>query len=116
MDGPDLNEIPVPEIVTSLGTMPGVAALPIRKELPDVLVMEDGRVSRARSSGRSGGRKLSVCLSITRSGRCRRRRGMWWGERSVTAGAGWSGEVPAGAADVWARGKARACDWDFYAG
>ena len=48
VDGPDPNEIPVPEIVTSLGTMPGVTALPIRKELPDVLVMEDGaRVTSA---------------------------------------------------------------------
>jgi Abhydrolase family len=48
VDGPDPNEIPVPEIVTSLGTLPGVTALPIRKELPDVLVMEDGaRVTSA---------------------------------------------------------------------
>jgi hypothetical protein len=40
--GLDPNEIPVPPIVTALGTLPGVNELPVRKELPDVLVMEDG--------------------------------------------------------------------------
>src|ERR1700710_633814 len=40
--GPDPREIPVPEIKTSLGTLPGVGALPEHKELPDPLVMNDG--------------------------------------------------------------------------
>ena len=39
---PDPREIPVPPIATSLGTMPGVNDLPLRKEMPDVLVMNDG--------------------------------------------------------------------------
>jgi hypothetical protein len=39
---PDPREIPVPPIATSMGTMPGVAELPIRKQMPDVLVMNDG--------------------------------------------------------------------------
>jgi len=40
--GPDPNEIPVPRIVTKMGTLPGVSELPVRKEMPDVLVMDDG--------------------------------------------------------------------------
>jgi hypothetical protein len=40
--GPDPREIPVPPIPTALGTMPGVSDLPLRKEMPDVLTMNDG--------------------------------------------------------------------------
>jgi len=40
--GPDPKEIPLPEIVTPLGKMPGVKDLPVRKELPDVMTMNDG--------------------------------------------------------------------------
>ncbi|HTS19887.1 MAG TPA: alpha/beta hydrolase family protein [Verrucomicrobiae bacterium] len=40
--GPDSRETPVPSIKTSMGTMPGVNDLAIRKELPDVMVMNDG--------------------------------------------------------------------------
>ncbi len=39
---PDPAEIPLPIIKTSLGTMPGVNDLPIRKEMPDVMTMNDG--------------------------------------------------------------------------
>ena len=42
ISGPDPREIPVPTILTSLGTMPGVDALPDHPEMPDVLVMNDG--------------------------------------------------------------------------
>ncbi len=41
-EGPDPKEIPVPEIVGSLGRLPGVSVLPVRKALPDVLTMNDG--------------------------------------------------------------------------
>jgi hypothetical protein len=40
--GPDPKEIPIPEIKTDLGKMPGVNELPIRAELPDAMVMNDG--------------------------------------------------------------------------
>ena len=40
--GPDPAEIPVPPIQTSLGVMPGVNDLPVRPEMPDVMVMNDG--------------------------------------------------------------------------
>ena len=40
--GPDPREIPIPRIETKMPARPGVNALPIRKDLPDVLVMNDG--------------------------------------------------------------------------
>ncbi len=40
--GPDPKEIPVPPIKTALGTLPGVNDLPVRKEMPAVLKMNDG--------------------------------------------------------------------------
>ena len=40
--GPDPREIPVPPIKTPLGTMPGVNELPVRTNLPDAMVMNDG--------------------------------------------------------------------------
>src|SRR5262245_23061119 len=41
-NGPDPREIPIPEIKTELGSMPGVKDLPVRNGLPDPLVMNDG--------------------------------------------------------------------------
>ena len=41
-DGPDPREIPVPRIEAPLGKLPGVNALPVRKEMPDVMVSGDG--------------------------------------------------------------------------
>src|ERR1051326_523303 len=40
--GPDPLEIAIPEIKAPLGTMPGVKDLPVRNELPDPMVMNDG--------------------------------------------------------------------------
>jgi len=40
--GPDPREIPVPRIQTLPGTLPGVRELPIRLEMPDVMVMNNG--------------------------------------------------------------------------
>lgn len=40
--GPDPAEIPLPEIKTAFPRLPGPDALPIRRELPDVLAMNDG--------------------------------------------------------------------------
>ena len=46
--GPDPHEIPIPAIKAPVAGMPGVDALPVRKELPDVMVMNDGtRVTTA---------------------------------------------------------------------
>lgn len=41
--GPDPREIPIPRIKTSLGILPGVRELPVRKEMPDVMMMNDGK-------------------------------------------------------------------------
>ena len=47
--GPDPREIPIPSIRTPMGSLPGVKDLPVRKQLPDVLVMNDGtRVANSR--------------------------------------------------------------------
>ena len=47
--GPDRKEIPIPAIKTPMGTLPGVDQLPVRKELPGVMVMNDGtRVTTRR--------------------------------------------------------------------
>jgi hypothetical protein len=40
--GPDPREIPVPPIKTPMGRLPGVAELPVRKEMPDIMTMNDG--------------------------------------------------------------------------
>jgi hypothetical protein len=40
--GPDPREIPIPRIQGPLGNLPGVEKLPVRKDMPDVLLMNDG--------------------------------------------------------------------------
>jgi hypothetical protein len=40
--GPDPKEIPVPRLPGPLGILPGVAQLPVRPTLPDILTMNDG--------------------------------------------------------------------------
>lgn len=40
--GPDPREIAVPPIETAMGKLPGVDELPLRRDLPDVMTMEDG--------------------------------------------------------------------------
>src|SRR5271157_4764937 len=40
--GPDPREIPMPVIKTPMGTLPGVNELPVRKELPDIMLMNGG--------------------------------------------------------------------------
>jgi hypothetical protein len=42
VSGPDPKEIPVPEIRTALGVLPGVSDLPVRQELPDPMVLNNG--------------------------------------------------------------------------
>ncbi len=39
---PDPREIPIPRIEAPLGRLPGVAELPLRKEMPDVMTMDGG--------------------------------------------------------------------------
>jgi len=47
--GPDPKEIPIPAIRTAVGTLPGVKDLPVRNELPDVMVMNDGTRVKTRA-------------------------------------------------------------------
>jgi len=48
-NGPDPHEIPVPPIKTPIGRLPGVDELPVRKELPSVLVTDAGSKITTRS-------------------------------------------------------------------
>ena len=41
-DRPDPREIPLPPIKTNLGSLPGVNDLPVRPEMPDALLLNDG--------------------------------------------------------------------------
>src|SRR5690349_3555091 len=41
--GPDPREIPIPPIKTPMGRLPGVADLPVRREMPDVLLTNAGK-------------------------------------------------------------------------
>jgi hypothetical protein len=41
--GPDPREIPLPPIRTAMKAMPGVKGLPVRVEMPDPLISNDGR-------------------------------------------------------------------------
>ena len=45
---PDPREIPVPRIQTAMGALPGVKELPLRREMPDVMLMSDGRMVKTR--------------------------------------------------------------------
>jgi hypothetical protein len=40
--GPDPREIPIPRIDAPMGTLPGVNELPVRRDMPDVMVLQDG--------------------------------------------------------------------------
>jgi hypothetical protein len=46
--GPDPREIPIPRIKTPMGILPGVRELPVRKEMPDVMTMNNGKKVTAR--------------------------------------------------------------------
>ena len=48
-NGPDPREIPVPPIKTPIGRLPGAEELPVRKEMPDVLVTTGGSKVTTRS-------------------------------------------------------------------
>ena len=41
-EGPDPREIPLPRIKTPMGIKPGVTELLVRKDLPDIMMMNDG--------------------------------------------------------------------------
>ncbi len=46
--GPDPKEIPIPRIKTAMGILPGVRELPVRKQMPDVMTMNDGKKVETR--------------------------------------------------------------------
>ena len=61
--GPDPREIPLPRIQTKLGELPGVKELPVRKEMPDVLAMNDGTRVTTRQQWEKRRREMRRILS-----------------------------------------------------
>ncbi len=61
--GPDPREIPIPAIKTSVGKMPGVTELPVRKEMPDVMVMNDGTKVTSRQQWRKRREEIKRILA-----------------------------------------------------
>jgi hypothetical protein len=61
--GPDPREIPVPRIKTAPGTLPGVNELPIRRELPDVMVMNEGKRITTRAQWEKRREEMKRILS-----------------------------------------------------
>jgi hypothetical protein len=72
--GPDPREIPVPRIKTPMGILPGVNELRVRKDLPDVMVMNDGAKVTNRLQWEKRREEMRRILPTTRSDRCRRLR------------------------------------------
>src|SRR5437763_198668 len=60
--GPDPREIPIPRIKTPMGTLPGVSELPIRRELPDVMVMNDGTKVTTRAQWQKRRKEIARIL------------------------------------------------------
>ena len=75
-NGPDPREIPVPRIKTPLGILPGVNELPVRKELPDVMVMNDGTKVTTRRQWEKRREEMKRILAYYAVGKCRRPREM----------------------------------------
>jgi hypothetical protein len=67
--GPDPREIPVPQIRTSLPSMPGVKDLPPRPEMPDVLMMNDGTRVRTAAQWKKRREEMKRILEYYAVGR-----------------------------------------------
>src|SRR5258708_35461462 len=66
-NGPDPREIPVPPIKTPIGRLPRVEELPVRKEMPDVLVTNGGSKGTTRSQWpplRAATRRILSCYAV----------------------------------------------------
>ncbi len=68
-DRPDPREIPVPPVATSLPSLPGVDALPVRKEMPDALTMNDGTKVTTREQFKLRQKEMREILEYYHVGR-----------------------------------------------
>src|SRR4051794_20406469 len=68
-DRPDPRELPVPEIPTKLGRLPGVDELPVRKEMPDVFTMNDGTKVTTREQWKKRREEIRTMLEYYHVGR-----------------------------------------------
>lgn len=65
---PDPREIPVPSIPSKTGKLPGVNDLPVRKEMPDVMVMNDGTRVKTRAQWRKRREEMRRTLEYYATG------------------------------------------------
>ncbi len=68
-DRPDPREIPVPPVATTLPSLPGVDALPVRKEMPDALTMNDGTKVTTREQFKARQKEMREILEYYHVGR-----------------------------------------------
>src|SRR5436190_13096958 len=60
---PEEREIPIPPIRTALGSLPGPTELPVRPDLPDIMVMNDGTRVKTRDQWRKRREEMKRILS-----------------------------------------------------
>ncbi|MEP7366890.1 MAG: hypothetical protein ABI972_26835 [Acidobacteriota bacterium] len=65
---PDPREIPVPPIQTKMGKLPGVNDLPVRQELPAVMVMNDGTRVTSKAQWRKRREEIRKTLEYYATG------------------------------------------------
>ncbi|HPT29247.1 MAG TPA: hypothetical protein PLZ95_22705, partial [Bryobacteraceae bacterium] len=63
------KEIPVPPIETALGSMPDVGELPVRADMPPVMVMNDGTPVKSRAAWRKRKEEIRRTLAYYAVGR-----------------------------------------------
>ena len=99
--GPDPREIPIPRIQAPLGTLPGVDQLPVRKEMPDVMLMNDGTKVTTRAQWEKRREEIKRTLAYYAVGQMPPRAGQRQRAGSqIGNGARWLGEISPGAPDV----------------
>src|SRR5690348_11793558 len=66
--GPDPREIPVPRIKTPVANLPGVSELPVRKDLPAIMLMNDGTKVTTRAQWEKRREEIKRTLSYYATG------------------------------------------------
>jgi hypothetical protein len=81
--GPDPREIPIPRIQGPLGKLPGVDRLPVRSEMPDVMLMNDGTKVTTRAQWEKRREEISERWLTMPWDKCLLRQAMFRARKSV---------------------------------